>query len=67
MKELQLNELSLAFSDSLEHTAQFCSSVIAQQRFMSWSTMTALSICFHHFTASAALLRNRINCIGALF
>lgn len=34
-------------------------------RFMSWSTMTALSVCFHHFTASAALLRNRINCISA--
>lgn len=32
MKEMQLNELSLAFSDSLEHTAQFCFSVTAQHK-----------------------------------
>lgn len=32
MKELQLNELSLAFRDSLEHPAQLCLSVTAQHK-----------------------------------
>lgn len=45
----------------------FASVLQLSTRFMSWSTMTALSICFHHFTDSAALLRNCINCISAPF
>lgn len=32
MKVLQSNEPSLAFSDSLEHTAQFCASIKAQHK-----------------------------------
>lgn len=45
----------------------FAQALQLSTRFMSWSTMTALSICFHHFTDSAALLRNCINCISAPF
>lgn len=52
----------------LRNTQLSFSSVLQlSTRFTSWSTMTALSFCFHHFTASGALLRNHINCISLQF
>lgn len=51
------------YHDSLEHTAQFTLVVQLSIRFISWSSMTALSVSI----TCAALLRNHINCISAPF